>query len=464
MDKSTAQGIALLALLSVTSNSFAAATVAPVKNGKPGEITQYGSFVMQKLLEEMGLSLDEEDKKGAIDEEKRKPEPIPEPLPDPKPQPKPEPEPEPQPEPEPAPQPQPEPEPTPKKKGYADNAYSGMSDMMSGFKKSYRNTVDQWADDYNKVLRKWGIAKRQYKRKEQEYLETTFDLASLSQAQESPALGASPSRSDPLAGMKPGDFYVIPSAMEVPIRNQERRGTCAAFTGIRAVETLLAQHPEYLQYQLDFSEQHFYWISRPDCIDKACNTDTSGDGSDFDVGFTLSQKINPLTAIRREEACPYVPVANAQNLTYTPLSNRCLDESQGVLRVTGMQQDFTQDDILKHIRQNHPVAAGFTLTKSYMRTNGLVRANDPVNKDAAGGMHASGHAMLLIGYIKLPVSMLAEEGRYCAIMANSWGEGYGAGGYACLTERWMKDNLIRPQPNAPARGMLTAIEQVSFVR
>ena len=339
-----------------------------------------------------------------------------------------------------------------------------MNDMMSGFKKSYRSTVDQWTDDYNKVLRRWGIAKRKYQRKEQEYLEATFDLASLSQAVESPAVGSFPTRMDPLAGMKPGDFYVIPAAMEVPIRDQQRRGTCAAFTGIRAVETLLAQHPQYLQYQLDLSEQHFYWISRPDCFENACTTENSGDGSDFDIGFSLSQKINPLTAIRREEACPYVPVATAKNLTYTPLNNRCLDETQGVLRVTGMQQDFTIPEILQHIRANRPVAAGFTLTKSYMQTKGLVRANDPVNKQQAAGMHAAGHAMLLIGYIKLPQALEAEEGRYCVVMANSWSEGWGAGGYACLTEQWMEDNLIRPQPNAPSKGMLTAIEQVSFVR
>ena len=99
-----------------------------------------------------------------------------------------------------------------------------------------------------------------------------------------------------------------------------------------------------------------------------------------------------------------------------------------------------------------------------MQTKGLVRANDPVNKQQAAGMHAAGHAMLLIGYIKLPQALEAEEGRYCVVMANSWSEGWGAGGYACLTEQWMEDNLIRPQPNAPSKGMLTAIEQVSFVR
>ncbi|MCP4233332.1 MAG: C1 family peptidase, partial [Aestuariibacter sp.] len=354
--------------------------------------------------------------------------------------------------------------PEPKKKGYADDVYSDMKGMMDGFKQSYRDTVDQWTDEYNKVVRKWGIAKREYRRKEEQYFKTTFDLAATQQPLASPIIvsGAKPAYKHPLDGMEPGDFYVIPSAMDVPVRNQERRGTCAAFTGIRAIETVLAQHPKYLQYQLDLSEQHFYWLSRPECIKDACTTDNSSDGSNFDVGFINTSIKEFFTAVRREQACPYIPVSDNSNLTYTPLNNTCLQEDQGLLRVSSMARNLNEDDILGEIRQNHPVAAGFTLTKSYMQTNGLVRSNDPVNRSAASGMHAAGHAMLLIGYIKLPESMLEDEGRYCAIMANSWGEGFGAGGYACLTEQWMKDNLIRSEQD-PSIGMLTAIRSVSFV-
>ncbi|HAU91778.1 MAG TPA: hypothetical protein DCW59_05415, partial [Alteromonas sp.] len=90
MEKLTAKGIALFTMVSITGISHGATTVAPANQGKPGEITQYGSFVMQKLLEDMGLGLDIDDKKKAIDEEKRKPDPIPEPLPDPEPEPQPE--------------------------------------------------------------------------------------------------------------------------------------------------------------------------------------------------------------------------------------------------------------------------------------------------------------------------------------------------------------------------------------
>ncbi|MAE58814.1 MAG: hypothetical protein CME69_08040, partial [Halobacteriovorax sp.] len=46
-----------------------------------------------------------------------------------------------------------------------------------------------------------------------------------------------------------------------------------------------------------------------------------------------------------------------------------------------------------------------------------------------------GHAVLLIGYIKLP--KVLNEGSVCFITANSWGSGWGHGGYACLSEKWV---------------------------
>ena len=49
--------------------------------------------------------------------------------------------------------------------------------------------------------------------------------------------------------------------------------------------------------------------------------------------------------------------------------------------------------------------------------------------------HAVGHALLLIGYIKLP--KILNEGEVCFVTANSWGEGWGTGGTSCLTEKWL---------------------------
>lgn len=49
--------------------------------------------------------------------------------------------------------------------------------------------------------------------------------------------------------------------------------------------------------------------------------------------------------------------------------------------------------------------------------------------------HAQGHSILLVGLVKIPTSL--NEGQYCFITANSWGEGWGQGGHSCISENWL---------------------------
>jgi hypothetical protein len=336
-----------------------------------------------------------------------------------------------------------------------------MNNMIKGFKRDYRNSTDNWTNEYNNMVKKWGIARKQYNKDEEQLSQATFDMAPLAASAPVIALAEDNEQNDDLLSqMKPGDFYVIPNAMTIPIRNQKFRGTCAAFTGIRAVETLLAQYPEKNQFSLDLSEQHFYWISKPDCMSSPCTVANSSEGSYFDTGFINSNKGGRYGALRLESACQYQPKVKKTNLTYTPLTATCTSPSTGMVNVTSINQYLKFEDIVSEIHKNRPVAAGFTLTNSYRKTEGVVRSKDILNSTAAKGKHVSGHAMLLIGYIKLPYEMEKDEGRYCAIMANSWGDGYGAGGYACLTEQWMKDNRFKYSAN-PSRSLMSSIVSVA---
>ena len=81
MNKLGVKGFTLLIVLCASGNVLAARNrLRQWMMAKPGEITQHGSYVIQKILSEMGLTLDEADKRSAIDEEKLKPAPIPETL------------------------------------------------------------------------------------------------------------------------------------------------------------------------------------------------------------------------------------------------------------------------------------------------------------------------------------------------------------------------------------------------
>ena len=423
---------ALLCALLSTSAS-AKTVITPTKQTQPGEVTQYGSFVIQAILDDMGLSLSDEKKEAVINDDKKT-------TPNKKKQ-----------------------KPEPKKNSYSNDMYSGMNSMMKNFQKEYRATVDNWTEEYNNVLAQWAIAKKQYKKEEQALAEAAFNMEEVVDEPEvSPAKPVTFAE-DPLASMSPGDFYVIPNAMDVAIRNQKMRGTCAAFTGVRAVETLLAQHKQFGSLQLDLSEQHFYWLSKPDCFNKQCNADEHSEGSYFDTGFINSNKLTTAGPLRQEQYCPYVPFLNKKNITYSPLAAQCMNDSVGLFQVSEFNQVLPFDAIVSELAQNRPIAAGFTLTNSYKKTTGVVKANDPLNATDAEGQHVAGHAMLLIGFIKLPEAMQAEEGRYCAIMANSWGAGYGVGGYACLTETWMEQNRFKYQKD-PSRSLMSSVSKVTLLR
>ena len=86
-----------------------------------------------------------------------------------------------------------------------------------------------------------------------------------------------------------------------------------------------------------------------------------------------------------------------------------------------------------------PIVVASKLSENFFDNQGLVDWKTAAAKATRDSMHAMWHAYLLVGYMKLPQSMQADEGRVCFIASNSWGEGWGKGGYACVTERWFKE-------------------------
>jgi C1A family cysteine protease len=80
----------------------------------------------------------------------------------------------------------------------------------------------------------------------------------------------------------------------------------------------------------------------------------------------------------------------------------------------------------------------------------------------ASGMHAAGHAYLAVGYVKLPASLQRAEGGSCVVVANSWSEGWGRGGYACVTEQWLAKHWMTYEDGTPIE--FVAPEGIEFER
>lgn len=300
-----------------------------------------------------------------------------------------------------------------------------FDDMVDRMDEEFDETVEDWDEEYKKQVAKWEEARELYLEQESRYRSATIPLESPSVSPET-SLRNDQNQPADVGAMKPGEYHLIPNAMSLPVRDQENRGTCTAFSGVRALETLMIQHG----FAADFSEQHFYYLSKPGCSAQPC--DSSREGSTVDAGLIATRKSR--TALVTETDCPYIPTLNENNITFAPLSG-C--RANGVVRAGELRRLRRLDQVLAELRNNRPVVVGFSVNYSYRRNRGLVRYYD---FDAASRKGEGGHANLLIGYIKLPPS-LAREGDYCIITVNSWNPGWGRGGYSCLTETWLRENF-----------------------
>ena len=368
--------------------------IRPADPTRSPTVSGYPAMVLQSMLQQMGLELPPESRGGRV--------------------------------------PKPEPEPPPPEEDeddfFDDDFFDddvGFDDMVDRMDEEFDETVKAWDEEYEKQVEKWEKARAVYLEQESRYKSATIPLEAPSSSPGT-SLRDGGDLSSGVEAMQPGEFHLIPNAMSLPVRDQKGRGTCTAFSGVRALETLMMQHG----FAADFSEQHFYFLSKPGCMEQPC--DSSREGSSVDAGLKATQT-SPI-ALVTETDCPYIESANKSNITFTPLSG-C--RANGVVRAGELRQLQTLDQVLAELRNNRPIVVGFSVDDSYGRNRGLVRYYDPEAASREGG---GGHANLLIGYIKLPPS-LAREGGYCVITVNSWNPGWGRGGYACLTETWLRKSF-----------------------
>ncbi|WP_321392656.1 C1 family peptidase [uncultured Desulfuromusa sp.] len=400
-------------------------------------VGRYSQFVIAAILKDIGLSFDDKNKQDQPEKEKKN-------LPEKE-----------------------------KSDFFSDDNFfdddSDLEDMsfddtLAEFEDEYKNIIDSWDKEYNETVAKWMKAKKNYNKDKDKYAKTTVNFQSL--ASSSPPLDSTDSGSNVktvnLEKEGPGSWHIIPYSLELAVKDQLFRGTCGAFASIRAVESVLNQNRNKNSFlkNIDLSEQHFFWLSRSDCQGApcVCEKDKSGncsnDGSMPDLGLRASMQDGADNGLRLERDCPYYSLTNINSITYSPLTS-CRKRS-AYFHINRMHSRLRADQVVNELAANRPVIAGFKLPTNFISVDkGLLTLEDSLNYAVGGG-----HAVVLVGYIKLPENYWPKEGKYCAIMTNSWGLGWGLGGHTCLTEKWIDHYAIADRRDPSRKSMMTSIESV----
>lgn len=294
-----------------------------------------------------------------------------------------------------------------------------------------KESLKRWEENKKEILKRWDKAKKKYKKEIPTYkgslTEIPFGSAPVNISTKAPkekfiSRASSQVKVATTSSDNPLELSYIEEAFKVPIKNQGGRPTCAAFAAIRAVEiaSLASGKNE------DYSEQWFYYASKPTCQKQPCNRPGS-----WPRKALLKSMKGKFFDIPLEKNCPYKEEKSPGNETQIPLKSSC---RVGVAKIGNFSMVKNRYEIQERIRAGQTVIGGFKLNEGFFLNTGFV-FNDPGAK-LGKGMHAQGHAILLVGVMELPKALHQKQGRYCTIIANSWGEGWGKGGHACVSDAW----------------------------
>jgi C1A family cysteine protease len=146
--------------------------------------------------------------------------------------------------------------------------------------------------------------------------------------------------------------------------------------------------------------------------------------------------------IPTETSCAYKGESVPQNETQILLPSTC---KEGATKVESFSEVRTISEVLDYMKRDIPVVVAAKLSENFYTNKGLITLGDSKSTGAKLDSHSMGHAFLAVGVMELPLKLKATEGNFCIVVANSWGKGWGAGGYSCITQNWF-EKFRQPSP------------------
>ena len=182
-----------------------------------------------------------------------------------------------------------------------------------------------------------------------------------------------------------------------PIKNQGSCGSCWAFAGCGALETIIKVSENNPALSIDLSEQ--FMLS---CSSGSCS------------GWYLSSTMNFLQSTGvPDEAC-----LSYQGQDSVPCSAACPDWESRIQKIDSWSWVSSDVSSLKNATFEEPIPVSMDVYEDfYYYSNGVY--------EHSWGGYLGGHAVVLIGW---------DDSAQCWEAKNSWGTGWGEGGYFKI--RW----------------------------
>jgi hypothetical protein len=221
--------------------------------------------------------------------------------------------------------------------------------------------------------------------------------------------------------------------LELGVKNQGQRPSCAVFAVVSALEF---QNAELTGKVEKFSEEYLIWAVRKTLhrLPPAGGPVTEADGETYaDEGFSLSEVVAALRAygIPLQASMPNTfgtRIASIEDPSPEVVEEARRHQRVYVHQVPGRDRPTLLNNIVQALNAGVPVAVGMNWPATRV-VNGYINTHK--------GAPDRGHAVTLVGY-KSATGRL-EDAYF--IFKNSWGPRWGQGGYGTVTYGYLSNYL-----------------------